>query len=386
MSAFYNEFDPYAAQYLRNLIADGLIAPGIVDERSIEEIEPYELAAYTQVHMFAGVGIWSGALRAAGWPDNEPIWTGSCPCQPFSNAGKRKGFEDARHLWPVWRNLIEICNPPRVAGEQVASKDGRVWLDAVSSDLEALGFAFGASDLCAAGFGGAHIRQRNYFAGLADDDDAGRQGWAGMPECGTELSVGPGSLDGRLAYSDGEPTGRDGRAAYQPKIGDGTEDCHDNRPVHDSNINRLAYGESVRRGEEPENRRRSGAGNVEGKIIGRSGDSNINRLVDPDLPCQYERQSSGREQSLYDVRNRRNANPSIRDPGEVVPDFWYDVDWLLCRNPTGEPSWRPVEPGAFPLAHGVPQRMGKLRAYGNALDFETAKGFCEVLREICLGI
>lgn len=386
MTAFYNEFDPYAAQYLRNLIAEGLIAPGIVDERSIEEIEPYELAAYTQVHMFAGVGIWSGALRAAGWPDNEPIWTGSCPCQPFSNAGKRKGFEDARHLWPVWRNLIEICDPPRVTGEQVASKDGRIWLDIVSSDLEALGFAFGASDLCAAGFGGAHIRQRNYFAGLADDDDTGRQGWAGMSERRTELSAGPGSVDGRMAYSNGKSTGRNRGAAYQPKIGDGAEDRHDNRYVHDSDINRLAYSESVRRGEEPENHRRGRAGNVEGKIVGRSGDSDINGMVDPDLSRQYERQSSGREQPLRDVRNRRNPNPSICYSRETLPDFWYDVDWLLCRNPSGEPSWRPVEPGTFPLAHGVPQRMGKLRAYGNALDFETAKGFCEVLCEICLGI
>lgn len=361
MSAFYNEFDPYAAQYLRNLIADGLIAPGIVDERSIEEIEPYELAAYTQVHMFAGVGIWSGALRAAGWPDNEPIWTGSCPCQPFSNAGKRKGFEDARHLWPVWRNLIEICNPPRVAGEQVASKDGRVWLDAVSSDLEALGFAFGASDLCAAGFGGAHIRQRNYFAGLADDD-AGRQGRAGMSECRTELSVGPGSMDGRLAHSDGEPAGRDGRAAYQPKIGNGEEDCHDNRLVHGGGPSLLAYSSL---------KDKSGRG-ISG--YGQGGQPGLR------TPCE----PAGRDSRVF--ANSRNPNPSIRDPGEVVPDFWYDVDWLLCRNPTGEPSWRPVEPGAFPLAHGVPQRMGKLRAYGNALDFETAKGFCEVLREICLGI
>ncbi len=144
MTAYYNEIDPYVAAWLRNLIDAGHIAPGDVDTRSIEDVTPKDLEGYSQCHFFAGIGGWSLALRLAGWPDDRPVWTGSCPCQPFSTAGKRKGFADERHLWPAWHWLIEQCRPSIVFGEQVASKDGKTWFDLVSSDLEASGYAGGA--------------------------------------------------------------------------------------------------------------------------------------------------------------------------------------------------------------------------------------------------
>ncbi|MGA1111622.1 MAG: DNA cytosine methyltransferase [Ilumatobacteraceae bacterium] len=165
MTAFYNEIDPYAAQWLRNLIAAGHIAPGVVDERSIEDIEPAELVYYTQCHFFAGIGVWSHALRLAGWPDDKPVWTGSCPCQPFSAAGKGAGFADERHLWPAFHWLIKQCRPSVIFGEQVASTDGMQWLDLVQTDLEDSGYASAAVDICAAGVGAPHIRQRLYWVG-----------------------------------------------------------------------------------------------------------------------------------------------------------------------------------------------------------------------------
>ena len=113
-------------------------------------------------HFFAGIGVWSYALRLAGWPDNRPVWTGSCPCQPFSSAGKGAGFTDERHLWPEFFRLIRECRPATVFGEQVASKDGLAWLDLVQNSLESAGYACGALDTCAAGVGAPHIRQRLY--------------------------------------------------------------------------------------------------------------------------------------------------------------------------------------------------------------------------------
>ena len=176
MVAWYNDTDPYAARWLQNLIDAGHIAPGVVDARDIRNISPDELKGYTQLHFFAGIGGWSLALRQAGWPDDRPVWTGSCPCQPFSNSGQQKAFDDDRHLWPIWFNLIKTLKPATIFGEQVAAKTALAWLDLVSADLENAGYAVGAADLCAAGVGTPHIRQRLWFGaelrGLEDANGA----------------------------------------------------------------------------------------------------------------------------------------------------------------------------------------------------------------------
>lgn len=169
MTAYYNEIDPFAAAWLRELIKAGHIAPGDVDERSIEDVRPIELAGYTQCHFFAGIGGWSLAARLAGIPDDYPLWTGSCPCQPYSDAGARAGDDDPRALWWAFRWLIKQCSPSVVAGEQVASPAGRRWLSGVRADLETLGYAVGGADLCSAGVGAPNIRPRLYWVGHADN-------------------------------------------------------------------------------------------------------------------------------------------------------------------------------------------------------------------------
>lgn len=180
MAAYYNEFDPVAAQWLRNLIFAGLIPDGDVDSRSITEVTPNDISGYTQCHFFAGLGIWPLALRLAGWGDDKHVWTGSCPCQPFSSGGKGEGFADERHLWPYFHYLIQQRRPTVVFGEQVASKAGLVWFDLVQADLESEGYAATAFDLCAAGAGAPHIRQRLFWVG--DTCHAGAQGVRGCEQ------------------------------------------------------------------------------------------------------------------------------------------------------------------------------------------------------------
>ncbi|RLL71694.1 DNA cytosine methyltransferase [Ochrobactrum soli] len=322
MTAYYNEFDPKAAAWLRELIKAGHIAPGDVDERSIVDIRPSDLIGYTQCHFFAGIGVWSYALRRAGWPDDRPVWTGSCPCQPFSAAGKGAGFTDERHLWPHFHWLIENCRPPVVFGEQVASKDGLGWLDLVQADMEGSGYASGAVDTCAAGFGVPHIRQRLYW--VAHSDKSGSQGRCGVPERTAERAVGSSGLVDGLADSAG--VGR---------------------------IGRWAGGEGHKPGEIERSERLCYAGGLD------------------DAVCHRRREGGNRRNAQHDgqqlAANGGNDRPSPTN------GHWRDADWLFCR----DGKWRPVEPGTFPLAHGAAARVGRLRGYGNAIVAPAAQAFIE---------
>ena len=190
--AYYNEIDPYAAQWLRNLISAGHIASGEVDERDIRDIRPEELRGFTQCHFFAGIGGWSYALRIAGWPDDRPVWTGSCPCQPFSAAGQGKGFDDERHLWPAFHHLIRVCRPSIVFGEQVEGAINHDWLDLVQDDLEGEGYNFAAAGIPAAGVGAPHIRSRLWWVGATPN----------VPNGGR--SIAHAEMVGQTAYHNGK--------------------------------------------------------------------------------------------------------------------------------------------------------------------------------------
>lgn len=170
MTAYYNEIDPFAAEWLRNLIAADLIAPGEVDERSIVGVKASDLDGFDQCHFFAGIGGWSRALRLAGWPDDKKVWTGSCPCQPVSSAsrGRSKRLECNRHLWPVWKELIATARPRTIFGEQIAQAAD--WHDVVGHDMEENGYAFGSAHLPAVSVGRDHLRFRFYFVGHADGE------------------------------------------------------------------------------------------------------------------------------------------------------------------------------------------------------------------------
>jgi DNA (cytosine-5)-methyltransferase 1 len=263
MTAYYNEFDPYAAQWLRNLIDGNMIVPGDVDDRSIVDVQPEDLKGYVQCHFFAGIAGWPAALRLAGWPDERPAWSGSCPCQPFSCAGQKKGHTDERHLWPAFFHLISQCRPSTFFGEQVASKDGREWFAGVRLDLETLGYACGAADLAACLFGAPHKRSRLFF------------------------------------------------------------------------------------------------------------------VADSDLSCKNERPSS-RKQSIHepDIRTGEGMGHATSEPMGQCGQPWQHTETVEC-----EDGLRRVEPGAQPLAYGIPRRLDKIRGYGNAIIPQVAAHFIEAYLE-----
>jgi len=334
--AYYNEIDPYCAAWLQNLMDAGHIAPGVIDTRSIEDVRPDELAGYTQCHFFAGIGVWSLALRSAGWPDSRRAWTGSCPCQPFSAAGKGAGFADERHLWPAWQHLINQCRPPVIFGEQVASKAVDPWIDLVHADMEGMGYAFGCVPFPSAGVGAPHIRDRTFW--VADTSGPGlaqRLGLAGVSGFtpgadAREAAIGSGVCPaGGMADTNGwnpsaERQQRSGEQRQQPQ---------------DGGAGRLANASSEgRRSERPHGNTTHGTQAI------RAGQAEPGR----------------RGTACYEPAGPTNGH-------------WQAADWLLCT----DGHWRPVEPGTFPLAHGASNRVGRLRAYGNAINAQAAQAFIE---------
>ena len=214
MTNYYNEFDPKAARWLQELMDNGLIPQGFIDTRSITQVRSEELEGYTQCHFFAGIGGWSLALQLAGVPEDTPLWTGSCPCQPFSSAGKHKGVNDERHLWPAFFSLIQERKPPVIFGEQVETAIKHGWLDGVSTDLESADYAIGSAVLPASSIGAPHIRKRLWFVaqshqysgnkaipgGYEAEDGSPKENRANLPESGEHwgtYSSLPGR-DGRL--------------------------------------------------------------------------------------------------------------------------------------------------------------------------------------------
>ena len=370
MSVYYNENDPFAASWLRELIKSNLIAKGDVDERSIKEVQPADLKDYTQCHFFAGIGVWSYSLRNAGWPDDKAAWTGSCPCQPFSAAGKKGGFDDARHLWPDWFRLISECRPDTIFGEQVASKDGLAWFDLVSTDLEGKGYAVGAVDFCAAGVGAPHIRQRLYFVA---DTVCSRTRYPSRQSVGTQTAIDSenGSVSGErlrvgvegssseLAVADGGNPGakglqRSGEYGQQPKdgrVGGALDYAANSRQQrtreHGSRPPLLAT-----RFEQP---------SATGRELGDTDDTG----------------SQGRGLSGTTEGGNSSSERVARSAG-ATNGFWSTCDWLPCIDGKA----RPVEPGTFPLAHGIANRVGLLRGYGNSLVAPQAQAFIESFMEI----
>jgi DNA (cytosine-5)-methyltransferase 1 len=285
---YYNEWDSFAAAWLTELIKDGLIPYGEVDTRSITDVKPSELKGFTQCHFFAGIGGWSRALGMAGWSPDRPVWTGSPPCQSFSTAGKGKGKDDARHLWPTFFNLIRECQPPTVFGEQVAAAIRFGWLDDLQTDFEREGYASASFVLPAGAVGAPHKRDRLFF--VAD------------------------------SYADGRVKG------LQSIQGESSE--------------------------------RVGRNSIDDKLVGDSNDQGL--------------QMYGEHGELYfRESDRENKDGQCSYTGILnTTGFWSESSAIYCRD--GKYRQIPVESALFPLADGIPNRVGILRGAGNAIVPQAA--------------
>lgn len=387
---YYNEIDPFCVEWLGLLMRAGLIPEGVIDDRSIEDVVPAELAEFRQCHFFAGVGIWALSLRAAGWPDDRKVWTGSPPCQPYSSAGKRLTVKDERHLFPSFFRLIKARRPPVVLGEQVASSEvvgtkleadfvdavrsgdfaraNRIanklvkskslhywnrWLDLVHREMGSAGYAFRPEALGAHSAGAPQIRQRIFF--LAEtarsgscgeleiaDDARSSPSEVRSEQSGLSDAISSSSRARDVADADGRDTGTErkqsgGQQRLQPPSGGVDELAHSE------------HGRQTIQEQRSESRRSGDDGVAQGDTV----DQRLERLGgderDGDEPGRFTEEETG----------------SIAATGES--SFWSDAEWIWCR----DEKYRAVEPGTFPLVNGIPARVGPLVARLEQLGVDT---------------
>ncbi len=345
IKVFYNEIDPYCCAWLSNLMDKGHIRPGVICDKSIVDLTPDDVRPYDLAHFFAGIAGWDYALTLAGWRfDGRVTWTGSCPCQPFSQAGQRKGFDDARHLWPVWSRLIGERRPAIVLGEQVEAAIGWGWLDLVFADLEGQGYACGAAILPACGVGAPHIRQRLWFVADSDGGDASAEGLQRGGEQRQFAENGSPLLMSDANGSRQRPRGTSeaGNGSDAPRL----------EPARLCASGELA--DTLQPGR-PEGRPLTGRRSATGlRFTGEYTDHALLALGVADS----EREAEARGLPGWPSTERQ------RSP-------WAEAEWLECR----DGKRRPVEPGTFPLATGLSGRMGRLRAFGNAIVPQAAAEF-----------
>ncbi len=342
---YFNEFDRYPAAWLRNLYPSAT-----VDERSIADVGPNDVAGYDRCHWFAGIGGWEYALDLAGWPADRPVWTGSCPCQPFSAAGRGLGADDPRHLWPAFYRLIAERRPATVFGEQVGGAAGRAWLSAVRADLEAIGYAVGAADLCAAGVGAPHIRQRLYWVAdltanmMTGAGTSGRDGGMNL-QSAASLSGWPTPCT---------PSG--GRSAAGTSATGRTTDGRKQTVSLEHVVKFAGWGTPTAQDAKHATLSPSQAARDTGVLS-----SAVHLTGWPTPMAGSPATETYNEAGNNDFSRKVRAAPTARA--------------------------RCVErAGVRPLAHGVPARASKLRAYGNAIVPQVAAVFvrafldCEVAR------
>ena len=364
--AYYNENDPDAAAALRQLIADDVIASGDVDDRSIKDVRADDIKGYRQHHFFAGGGLWSVALRLAGWPDERAIWTASCPCQPISTAGRRRGARDPRHLWPDLLRILRAARsgghgPAVLMGEQVSGALGYGWFDRVRADLAKEDYASRVRDIPACAVDAPIERNRLFWIALARAQGKLQRRRLGQGEAQQQRAlaangdVGSGDVASTKAFGSSSRPHQSSRssASVEPQR---QNDRGDSRAVGGAaSARRQGLAISERR---------------EGTASGRSdaqradgGDRGRGALVGAERgQLSWQRLAELARQGAADA-DRADGPIEIAAIGRNG-SWWADAEWIICHDGKA----RRTKPGIPMLVDGLPGRVAAWRLIGNAIS------------------
>ncbi len=289
------------------------------------EIEPYAQRVLRK--NFAGIRIFEDVRQFPATEFREPfLLTGGYPCQPFSQAGKRRGEEDDRHLWPSMFGIIRTSRPTWILAENVAGHV-TLGLDQVLADLESEDYAVQPIIVPACAVDAPHRRDRVWILANAKSD----------------------GLQGRAQSKDGERYFEQNGTTNKPAGTSGGDPSRILGNAKRDSEGRAYWSESGR-----SKRKRKDENIIERDEVGRDSgnasrevafaDSNIKRL---------EGQTSKRIQKAERRENK----------------FCDEFSSRGCRG--GSRLWS-AEPNVGRVAHGIPRRVDRLRGLGNAIVPQVA--------------
>lgn len=236
--------------------------------------------------------------------DTIDIITGGYPCQPFSVAGRKKGEEDPRHVWPEMFRLVQELRPTWVIGENVGGHI-KLGLDTVLENLESEGYSARTFSISASSIGANHKRERVWIiANLADSQRLGRTEGTKKSE---ELT--------REESSDQSDNRSEGRIQSKPS-----------QVMADSNT---GHGEQQNQ-----------------EVCSRGNASN-----------------SSSEDVADSEGSNRNEHEINREHGKASSQEIFGNGSSI----SGVSAWWSVEPDVGRVAHGVPNRVDRLKCLGNSV-------------------
>jgi DNA (cytosine-5)-methyltransferase 1 len=357
MMHLYSEHNPYRAAVLRERIEDGLLPPGVVDERDIETIPDQDFLGYTQVHLFAGIGGFPLGMRRAGFPEHIRIVDGGFPCQDISNAGKRAGITGARSgLWREMVRCIRVVRPHLVFVENVAALLGR-GMGVVLGDLAEIGYDAEGDCISAADVGAPHLRRRIWIVAHA-------------------------AHDGRSIWPDTQRTGIPDQQSWDANLRSESVGCGGEISDAES-LQWAAILGNESHGILPHvlaDAHQRGCA-VQGESSGRGGLATRGGEAMADANGRRCEQRDAGERRLPESDKGSVENAAIeRLEGLDVGEMANAGEGRQHAAPSRSSRW-PVEPDVGRVAHGIPKRVDRLAALGDAIVPQCVE---EVLRRLIL--
>ena len=245
--------------------------------------------------------------------DSIDIITGGYPCQPFSIAGRKKGEEDPRHLWPEYFRLIKELRPTWVIGENVSGHI-KLGLDTVIQDLESEDYAVRPFSISASSIGANHQRERIWVVAYS--------------ECNDNFNE-------------------------EQRVNGEEKEIPGERGENDSSPRELGRANTIRKTNNGDVADTKGFGSDGGEIREHSEKRNTKREVGGVSSQVANTDSEGLERQ-WKSRNQFGSQFTAAESGEV-------------RQGEMGQGWWSVEPNVGRVAHGIPRRVDRLKSLGNSL-------------------